>query len=210
MTWRPKLLQMLCFKVSFLGMVFQSKYIVTRAHSFESKLFQELCRVFDIEKTRTTLYHPQSDGLVERFNRTLGDMLSKLVNISNRNWDEVLPYVMMAYRSSVHESTGQSTSSMLFGHEIQLPIDLLLGEPPKEVSPSISSSFYVVELKNVLSRIHDLAREKMIEASDRQKRSYDLRKNFKSYSIGIQSSCLILLVGKAQVASCIVLGLVRF
>ena len=151
---------------------------------FESKLFQELCRVFGIEKTRTTPYHPQSDGLVERFNRTLGDMLSKLVNISHRNWDEVLPYVMMAYRSSVHESTGQSPSSMHFGHEIQLPIDLLLGEPPKEVSSSISSSSYVVELKDVLSRIHDLAREKMIEASDRQKRSYDLRKNFKSYSIG--------------------------
>ena len=111
-------------------------------------------------------------------------MLSKLVNISHRNWDDILSYVMMIYRSSVHESTGQSPASMLFGHEIQLSIDLLLGEPPKEVPPSISSSSYVAELRDVLSIIHDLAREKVIEASDRQKKSNDLRKNFKSYGTG--------------------------
>ena len=73
---------------------------------------------------------------------------------------------------------------MIFGHENQFPMDLLLGEPPKEVSPSISSSSYVAELRDVLSSIHDLDREKMIEASDRQKKSYDLRKNFKSNGIG--------------------------
>ena len=111
-------------------------------------------------------------------------MLSKLVNANYGNWDEVLLYVMMAYRSSVHQSTEQSPASMLFGHEIQLPKDLPLSEPPKEGSLSIPSSSYVAELRDVLSNIHDLDREKMTEASYSQKKSYDLTKKFKSYGIG--------------------------
>ena len=47
---------------------------------FESKLFKELCQLLQIDKTRTTPYHPQSDGMVERFNRTLVTMLSNFVN----------------------------------------------------------------------------------------------------------------------------------
>ena len=100
---------------------------------FESNLFQELCKVLGIEKTRTTPYHPQSDGLVERFNHTLGDMLSKLVDESQINWDELLPLVILAYHSSVHESTGESPATVLFGREVTLPIDLLLGASPERV-----------------------------------------------------------------------------
>ena len=55
---------------------------------FESKVFQNLCTELGIDKTRTTPYHPQSDGLVERFNRTLAEMLSKVVDNDHRNWDE--------------------------------------------------------------------------------------------------------------------------
>lgn len=50
-----------------------------QGRQFESELFREVCRLFHIEKTRTTAYHPQSDGMVERFNRTLTSMLSAFV-----------------------------------------------------------------------------------------------------------------------------------
>ena len=75
---------------------------------FESHLFKSLCELLGIEKTRTTPYHPQSDGLVERFNRTIEDMLSKVVDENHKNWDDCLPIVMMAYCSSIHESPGES------------------------------------------------------------------------------------------------------
>ena len=64
---------------------------------FESKLFQELCQVLEIDKTRTTGFHPQSDGLVERFNCTLENMLSKFVSESQRDWDAFVPLLTMAY-----------------------------------------------------------------------------------------------------------------
>ena len=67
---------------------------------------------FDSESTRTAPYHPESDGMIERFNLTVSNlhtmMLSMFVNDRHDNWHELLPYVMHAYRTSVHESTGYS------------------------------------------------------------------------------------------------------
>ena len=81
---------------------FTSRYwIPSKIHSdqgrqFTSKLFKEMCKLLQIEKTQTTLYHPESDGMVERFNRTLCTMLSAFVDENNRIWDKQLPFVMTA------------------------------------------------------------------------------------------------------------------
>ena len=72
-----------------------------KGQNFEAQLFKEMCNLFSIEKTRTTPYHPQSDGMVERMNRTIQDMLAKYVAKRQRDWDVHLPMVMMAYRSSI-------------------------------------------------------------------------------------------------------------
>ena len=151
---------------------------------FESNLFQALCRILGIEKTRTTPYHPQSDGLVERFNRTLEDMLSKVVETNHKNWDDCLPLAMMAYRSSIHETTGESPVRMMLGRDIQLPVDLMLGKGIPETQSVVSGVAYVKELRENLHRIHDIAREKLLKSSDRQRKAYDFRKNFKSYAVG--------------------------
>jgi len=74
--------------------------------NFESRLFQEMCRILEIDKTSTTPLRPQSDSMVERFNRTLEAMLSKFVSENHKDWDKCLPLLMMAYHSSVLESTG--------------------------------------------------------------------------------------------------------
>ncbi len=62
-----------------------------QGRQFESGLFSELCKLLQIDKTRTTPYHPQSDGMVERFNRTLASMLSMFVDDNHSNWDEQIP-----------------------------------------------------------------------------------------------------------------------
>lgn len=69
-----------------------------QGRQFESKLFSEMCSLLSIRKTHTTPYHPQSYGMVERFNRTLTTvMLSNFVNENHTDWDAHVPYVMMAY-----------------------------------------------------------------------------------------------------------------
>ena len=75
-----------------------------QGREFENKIMQELCIMGGSHKTKTTPYHPESDGMVERFNRTLLMMLAMFAGENRDDWDVLLPAVMMAYRSNVHES----------------------------------------------------------------------------------------------------------
>ena len=155
-----------------------------RGSQFESDLFQTLCKELGILKTRTTAYHPQSDGLVERFNRTLEAMISKYIADHQRNWDEHLQLLMLAYRTSVHNSTGFSPAMLMCAWEPRLPLDLMFGSPPQEADSSVTFPLYLDNLRNNMRSIHELARKKLLEASERQKRHYDLHENCEDYKPG--------------------------
>ena len=87
-----------------------------QGRNFESAVFTEMCQLLGIQKTRTTAHHPQSDGMVERFNRTIKDQLAKFVDYHHqRDWDEHIPYLMLAYRSAIHESTGCTPAKLCLG-----------------------------------------------------------------------------------------------
>ena len=148
---------------------------------FESQLFQEMCKLLGIEKTRTTPFHPSSDGLVERTQRTIEDMLSKYLETSQRNWDQVLPLVLMAFRSSKHESTNFSPCMMMLGREVDLPVDLIYPAPESE--PPASCNEYVLDLQNRMLKVHELARSSLVEAGQKQKRLYDRKISQYSYSV---------------------------
>ena len=93
---------------------------------FESSLFQELCRLLGIHKTRTTPYHPQSDGLVERANCTVQNVLAAYVSDHQRDWDCYLAQTQLAYNTSQHSSTGYTPYFLLFGREARLPLSILV------------------------------------------------------------------------------------
>lgn len=141
-----------------------------RGAQFESKLFQQICELLDIRKSRTTAYRPQSDGLVERMNRTLEQMLSAHVNEHQTNWDRHLQRCLLAYRSSVHSSTKETPAMLMLGHEIHLPVDIMFHAATSEQS---SVNTYVISLKNNLQRAFCHAREADAAAQRRQKSYYD-------------------------------------
>ena len=144
-----------------------------QGRNFESSLIAEMCLLLGAEKTRTTPLHPESDGMVERFNRTLEAQLSMFVDKNHRNWDTLVPLMMMAYRSAVHDTTGYTPARLLFGREIRLPIDLAFGRPQEE-APSLSyTSGYVQNLQESLEEIHRYARQHIEIKSDRMKLYYD-------------------------------------
>ena len=155
-----------------------------QGRNFESDLFQELCKLLGIDKTRTTPYHPQSDGMVERFNRTLQQMLKSFVNENRDDWDDHLPYLMMAYRSSPHESTGLSPNLMMFGEEAQLPIDLMVGAPPRHDLRYKCRVEYVEWLRRATQRAYETAREQLGVTAKRQKHYYDASARQCQYQTG--------------------------
>ena len=67
--------------------------------------------------------------MTEKFNLTVAQMLATFVKGNRQDWDEHLPYLMLAYRSTLHESTRCSPNMMVFGRDLALPIDVILGTP---------------------------------------------------------------------------------
>ena len=103
-----------------------------QGRNLESALIKDLCSLLGIEKSRTSPYHPQLDRLVERFSRTLLNMLCTVANNHGQDWDIMLPNLLMAYWSSVHATTKFTPFQMLFGRQIKLPVDLMFGTPEAE------------------------------------------------------------------------------
>ena len=143
---------------------------------FEGLLIQNLSKMLGFAKIRTTPYRPQSDGMVERFNRSLLNMLSAFVSERATDWDEHIPYVMMAYRSSRHDSTGCTPYSMVYGRECTLPVDLMFPDPQElEAVPRHKpcGPQYVEFIRRALQTAHQFARDHLARASLRQKKGYD-------------------------------------
>ena len=78
----------------------------------------------------TAAYHPQCNGLVERYNHTFAEMLSMYVNSYHNDWDGLIDFVTFAYNTSRQETTGYSPFYLLYGREAVLPIDVALGNNP--------------------------------------------------------------------------------
>ena len=97
-----------------------------RGSAFLSELMKEVGRLLGFHKANTSAYHPQTDGLVERFNRTLTAMLAKTAARGGRDWDHHLPYVLFAYRASLQESTKESPFFLLYGRDPRLPTEQAL------------------------------------------------------------------------------------
>ena len=152
-----------------------------QGRNFESTLFKEMCTMLDIRKTRTTAYHPESDSMVERFNRTLAAMLSKYVAKHQKDWDMYLPQVMMAYRSSEHESTKYTPHRLMIGREIHLPVDVMFGRVPDH-QPELSQ--YVRELRESLEEAYEHARENLQASQQRQKAYYNQRATGTPFQVG--------------------------
>lgn len=142
-----------------------------RGTNFLSKLMSEVYSLMGIQKLNTTAYHPQTDGLVERFNRTLTEMLSKTVEKNGKDWDQKLPYVLFAYRSSPQSSTKESPFFLLYGRDPKLPIEAALTLDPVRFVKNTGD--YKVDLTQRLSEAWDLAKQQVKEAQRQQKQSYD-------------------------------------
>ena len=137
---------------------------------FESRLFQSLCTILDITKTRTTPYHPQSDGMVERFNRTLEAMIATSIS-DHRDWGLHLQPTALAYRTSVHASTGYSPFRLQFGYDPVLPLDVMYGLPRNTPPPSYPE--FGSSIRTSTETAFERARQHGLKSHQHQKKGYD-------------------------------------
>src|SRR5436189_469121 len=93
-----------------------------RGTHFRNELVDGLCEKFEIKHKLSSPYHPQTNGLVERFNRTLCESLAK-VSEKEDEWDEHIESVLFAYRTIKHNTTKKTPFFMVYGREAILPIE---------------------------------------------------------------------------------------
>ena len=154
-----------------------------QGRNFESEEFHNFCNLFRIHKVRTSAYHPQSNGVCERFNQTLKFSLRKILAVPQQiNWDIYLNFAVFSYNLSVHSSTGFSPYYLTFGSEARLPPDLVFGTSFVRSAhgdlelerPSPGPISLLFKSFALLSRAFTAVRENTHSFHQREKDRYDL------------------------------------
>ena len=140
---------------------------------FEGSLIKELCTIMNIKKSRTTPYHPMGNGLCEKFNRTLLQMLGTLDIDKKADWKSHIGPLVHAYNSMKQESTQFSPFFLMFGRQPRLPVDIAFNIPRSTTDTSIPK--YIETLKSNLKQAYKLASAANQKAQQRQKQNYDLK-----------------------------------
>ena len=129
----------------------------------------------------TSAYHPQCDGLVERLNRTLTEMLSKSVPVGTKEWNDQLPYVLMAYRATLQASTNESPFFLLYGRDLKLPSETILSVPTRKV---VKMDDYKSLMIQEMDAAWDLAQKAVTKVQNGKKHHHDKKAKNTNLKIG--------------------------
>ena len=165
-----------------------------RGANFLSSLMQEVCQLLGVKKLNTSGYHPQTDGLVEKFNSTLINMIAKSSEESPSDWDARLPYLLFAYRASAQESTRESPFYLVYGRDPRIPTSTVLSQERSVYEVDIDD--YKRELTLGLSQAWKLAHNNIQRAQGQQKKQYD-RKS-RPANLGVGERVMVYMPAEAQ------------
>lgn len=144
-------------------------------------VFKQMCSVLGVVRTTTTPYYPRSNGMVERTNQTLQNMLKCLCLETGKGWADMTPFALSAYQASRHESTKLTPNLMMFGHELAAPIDLLYGRGSNV--PQCPGE-YIQWLNYTLIHVHGRAKQMLRTSMLSQKFYHDRKLKRRDYKVG--------------------------
>ena len=161
---------------------------------FVSEVMKEVSWLLSIKELTSTPYHPICNGLVERFNGTMKQMLKRLCTEEPRDWDRYINALLFAYREVPQESTGFSPFELLYGRTVRGPMQILRNMWTKEQQPDeVRNSYqYVVELRGRTEKTLRIAHRNLREAQGRYKHHYDRRSRPRGLKVEDQALMLLL------------------
>ena len=144
------------------------EFLSDRGSAFMAHVVTYLLKLLHVNKQTTTAYHPQCNGLTERFNGTLASMISMYVNAQHSDWDEFLPHVVFAYNTSYQESMRTTPFYLVYGRQAVLPLDaVLLPVTPYDVAQRMSY------ISKHLVTARQLARDNLAQSQSKSRERYN-------------------------------------
>ena len=159
----------------YFGLFGAPAYLLSdKGKSFTATVVEDLCKLYGVKKLRTSSYHAQTNGQVERMNKTLICLIGKLDEDKKACWSRHLPELLMAYNSMCSTVTGYSPHFLLFGRRPRIPVDYLfltLCDTPHKSKLEESVALHQKRLKEAFT----MARQLTSEEAARQQCHYDCR-----------------------------------
>nr|XP_054761348.1 uncharacterized protein LOC129267744 [Lytechinus pictus] len=153
---------------------------IDQGRQFESRLVQDLCKKLGIRKSRSSPYHPQGAGIVERANRVIKEQLKQIAD-QGGDWDKHIHQLQLAYNTSVHSSTGMTPYFVMHGREARTPASITC---PIMTQSYDSPQEYVTDVCSRLRKAFQHAKQKTDQAQLRQKKDYDVLTRTIKYTPG--------------------------
>ena len=141
--------------------------------NFMSGIFQQVMHELGIKQYRSSAYHPESQGALERFHQTLNNMIRSYCFDTEKDWDEGIHLLLFAARESVQESLGFSPFELVFGHSVRGPLKLLKEKFLSNDETPLNLLQYVSDFRNRLSRACEVATSNLKTSQGKMKARYD-------------------------------------
>ena len=152
---------------------FPREVLTDQGTNFMSLTFKQMWDLLGVKPLRTSIYHPQANGLVERFNRTLKGMLRKVAMEHPKKWHMFVNPLMFAVREAPQSSTGFSPFELLYGRKPRGILDLIRERWEEGEDASRSALQQIVEMRNNLKIAWEVAQDNLAQTQGKQKDRYD-------------------------------------
>ena len=159
------------------------KMLTDQGSQFVGHLNQQLCKKLNIEKVRTSAYHPQTNGCLERWHGTLNPMIKKSIQ-SKKDWEKQLKYALFAYRSAPHANTGFSPFEIIYGRQVRGPLELLKEALDSQEKEQVDVCKWEEQLQERLEIVRDTVRERETKAKAKMKAGYDKKAKPREFQEG--------------------------
>ena len=163
--------------------------------NFMSGVFKQVMHELGIKQYRSSAYHPESQGALERFHQTLKNMMRTYCFDTEKSWDDGIPLLLFAVRESIQESLGFSPFELVFGHTVRGPLKLLKEKFLSDDDTSFNLLKYVSDFRERLSKACDLASTNLKSAQGKMKERYDHKTQSRSFNPGDQVLALLPIPG---------------
>ncbi|KYO22569.1 hypothetical protein Y1Q_0003103 [Alligator mississippiensis] len=166
----------------FFQLGFPSEILTDRGGNFLVEVMKCLWDCCGVKHLKTTAYHSQTNGLIERFSGTLKGMLKAYVDSNLNDWDKKLPHLLFAYREVPQESTGFSPFELMFERQVRGPLDLVREEWEGKISSTKTSVVkYMLSFRQKLTDMMTVAQDSLGQVQEKQTAWYDEKAHLRTF-----------------------------